>query len=137
MKKKVDTRKDEKGNSEFYAYVNDANPEGMSHEEALEVQEDLLRQIKVGTDVNQKINAAAQLMLKGFYRESIEAYNGIAEEYPDERGVSLGQNGASYYFLGQYEKAIECYREAIKFGADEEMMKDNIEEAEEALGNKG
>jgi predicted GNAT family acetyltransferase len=40
--------------------------------------------------------------------------------------------GAAYFFLGEYEKAITCYTQAIKHGVDEAMMQDNIDEAREA-----
>ena len=120
------------GQAEVYAYVNEDRG-GLSHEEARELQDELSSVMESSADVSQKINAAARLMTPGLFKECIEAYEKIAKEHPDERGTCEGQIGACYYFLKEYDKAIEHYEAGIKYGADEDMMKDNIKEAREAL----
>lgn len=76
---------------------------------------------------------AASLMTSGRFKESLDAYLLIAEKFPEKKGLYQSQVGANYYFLGEFEKAIEYYVEARGNGMDASMIDDNIWEALEAL----
>ena len=84
--------------------------------------------------VDDKINAAAQLLLGGQYQASIDAYLQIAQQHPERTGTCYGQIGAGLFFMQQYGRAIEYYEAAKQQGADPRMMDDNIAEARAAMG---
>jgi tetratricopeptide (TPR) repeat protein len=84
-------------------------------------------------DQGAMIKHASKLMLSKKYAESIETYQKLAEQFPREKGLYESQIGVGYYFLGEYEKAIEYYALAMGNGQDKSMMDDNIWEATEAL----
>lgn len=67
------------------------------------------------------------------FDKSIETFKLLSEVYPNNKGYYLSQMGLSYYFLDDYVKAIEIYNNALKHGADTQMIDDNIWEATEAL----
>ncbi len=115
-----------------YAFVSDDKGKGITHEEAKNLQEELMINLQVG-EKSYAINIAATLMTKKAYDEAIEAYTKIAEHFPEEKGVALGQIGAAYFFKGEYPKAIECYVSARENGEHAGMMDDNIWEACEVL----
>lgn len=104
-------------------------------EEARALQSELLKGVEVG-EVSAKVNAAAQLLLRGKHDDSIAAYSSIAVEHPEERGTCEGQVGAAFFFKGEYETAIQWYEAARAHGADPSMMDDNIKEAKEAIEKK-
>ena len=119
-----------------WASVNDGgSPEALSHEEAESLSEQVESTLAQG-DVEKKMSAAVKLLTARRYRECIEAYRRVGADHPERWGDCLANMGAAYFFLGQYEKAIACYTQAIKHGVDEEMMRDNIEEAREALQSR-
>lgn len=106
----------------------------MTEEEAAAIQDEFRKEHGLsGGEVSDKINAAARLLMTGDHEGAIVAYSLVMQEHPEEQATCEGQIGASYYFLGQYEKAIEFYRAAKEHGADAEMMDDNIKEAVEAV----
>jgi tetratricopeptide (TPR) repeat protein len=75
--------------------------------------------------------AATKLLTGKRYKDCIEAYRAIGADHPDRWGDCLANMGASYFFLGEFEKAIACYTQAMKHGVDEDLMRDNIAEARE------
>ena len=77
--------------------------------------------------VDDKINAAANLLLGGQYQASIDAYLQIAHQHPEQIGAGL-------FFIQQYARAIEYYEAAKQYGADPRMMDENIAEARGFLG---
>jgi TolA-binding protein len=85
----------------------------------------------------QRINAAAGLMLEKRYAEAEAAYQVIAQTSPPDRADALAQIGVARFFLGQYADAIAFYEQALAAGADAGMMNDNIQEARQALGQRG
>jgi tetratricopeptide (TPR) repeat protein len=85
-------------------------------------------------DEDQAINFAARLMDNEQYNEAIAYFSAIAIQYPHEQGLCECQIGAAYYFLGDYEQAIEYYLAAREHGED--MMDDNIWEACETIFQK-
>ncbi|MEM8534840.1 MAG: YbjN domain-containing protein [Chloroflexota bacterium] len=123
-----------------YTMVGDISTNGISNgvsmDEAAHIQEGLLAHTEATDDVDEQINRAARLMTSQQYEQSIQAYEQIAEKYPDKQNICESQIGVAYYFLGEYEKAIQFYKQALEHGADAAMMADNIAEAEEALAKK-
>ena len=119
-----------------YATVSPVSGNGISMEGAAHLQEELLFSAEATDDVNNKINLAARLMTSQQYELCIQAYEKIAQDHPAKQGTCESQIGVAYFFLGDYEKAIQFYKQALEHGADPEMMADNIAEAEEALAKK-
>lgn len=117
------------------AFVSQQPGKGVSFEEARKVQDEVQAVLKTD-DVSAKINAAARLMTGKQFKECIEAYQAIAAQHPDQQATCEAQIGAAYFFLGQYQKAIEYYEAAKAHGEDAGMMDDNIREAKDALLNK-
>jgi len=117
------------------AFVSNQPGQGVSFEEARKVQDEVQAVLKTD-DVSAKINAAARLMTAKKFQECIQAYEAIAAQHPDQQATCEAQIGAAYYFLGQFQKAIEYYEAAKAHGEDAGMMDDNIREAKDALLNK-
>jgi tetratricopeptide (TPR) repeat protein len=107
--------------------------QGLTLDQARELQDRLLATVTAEGEVSKKINAAAQLMTAGLYEAAIDAYEAIAQRHPEELAACESQIGAARFFLGQHEEAIRHYELARQHGADAGMMEDNIKEAREAL----
>jgi tetratricopeptide (TPR) repeat protein len=88
------------------------------------------------SDENAKMRTAAKLLSSGQFAESLDLYKKMAEDYPENKGLYESQVGANYFFLAQYEKAVEYYVSALNNNANKDMMDDNIWEATEALYNQ-
>jgi tetratricopeptide (TPR) repeat protein len=84
-------------------------------------------------DENEMMRNASKLMSSKKHSESIDLYTKLSESYPKNKGLYESQIGANYYFLGDYEKAIEYYVSAMNNGSNKNMMDDNIWEAAEAF----
>jgi tetratricopeptide (TPR) repeat protein len=71
----------------------------------------------------------------GFYRLMAELHERLQDKLTDQflEGVSLGRLGIAYYSLGQYQKAIACYEQALGIARE---MTDLFNEAA-WLGNLG
>ncbi len=82
---------------------------------------------------NALIRQASKCMTSKNFDAAIKAYQELTEKYPLNRGLYESQVGAAYYFLNDFESAINYYISALKNGADESMMDDNIWEATEAI----
>ncbi|KOY86187.1 hypothetical protein AD998_08520 [bacterium 336/3] len=102
--------------------------QGLNVEKAQKMREAFLA-VMTQDDEDKAFNAASGLMLKGAFNETIEAYQELAQKYPNRKGDCESQIGAAYHFLKKYDKAIEYYISAEKNGADQSMMDDNIWEA--------
>ncbi|MCW3084163.1 MAG: hypothetical protein JWP12_1529 [Bacteroidetes bacterium] len=87
-------------------------------------------------DEDELMRNASKLMTSAKYAESLELYKKISESYPEKKGLYDSQVGVAYYFLGDYDKAIEYYVSGMNNGAHKSMMDDNIWEATEALYGK-
>lgn len=116
-----------------YAMVNDAPGQAMSTADAKSLMTQAQAALSADDDVSAHMNAAAQLMMARAYEEAAAAFRGIAEAHPEERAVCYSQVGAACYFAGLYDEAIGWYEAALREGADPAMMKDNIDEARQAL----
>ena len=119
----------------FFKWLFGSEDEGLTLEQAAEVQAAILAQIGETDDRTTKINLAAQLLVGRHFEGAIQAYESIARDYPDEQATAQSQIGAAKYFLGRYEEAIGHYESARELGADPDMMQDNIDEAREALAS--
>ncbi len=119
-------KEDDRQSDSFHAFVSDQSEKGLSLEQAKELQEKIFATLSETDDVNTKVNAAARLMTSGQFEACIQAYEHIATAHPQELPTCESQIGAAYYFLGQYEKAIEYYQRALEHGADPEMIKTSL-----------
>ena len=109
-KKKITLEQANDKNTEFIA----KNPEAENNENAL------MRQ-------------ASSALTNGEYEKSIELYEKMASDFPENRGLYLSQVGAAHHFLNDYNTAIEYYVKAKNEGADDNMIDDNIWEACEEI----
>ncbi len=85
---------------------------------------------------NSLMRQASSMLTSRRFNESIELYKKLAENYPNNKGLYLSQVGAGFYFLNDFDKAIEYYLKAKNENADSNMMDDNIWEACEAIYKK-
>lgn len=125
--------------AEVWAQIDDdaSDDAALTMEQARELQVQIQAVAGTGADAAAKKLAAATAMLTGRrYAECIESLRRIGADHPDRWADCLAGMGAAYFFLGEFDKAIACYSQAIKHGADEEMMRDNIAEAREAKGER-
>ena len=118
--------------AEVSAFVGEA-PGQLSATEAQKLAARVQAAMTTGS-VDDKINAAANLLLGGQYQASIDAYLQIAHQHPERTGTCYGQIGAGLFFIQQYARAIEYYEAAKQHGADSRMMDENIAEARGFLG---
>ncbi|WP_196888984.1 tetratricopeptide repeat protein [Aureivirga sp. CE67] len=86
-------------------------------------------------DEDSLLRAASSALTNSEFEKSIEYYNKLVANYPENKGLYYSQIGAAHYFLNDFHKAIEYYLLAKKNG-DTEMMDDNIWEACEAIYKK-
>ena len=84
-----------------------------------------------------RMRKASGYMAGGEFAKAVELYRELADRYPENRGLYLGQVGAAYYFMSDFDSAISYYQQARKEGADESMMDDNMWEASEEIYNAG
>ncbi len=78
---------------------------------------------------NEDMRNASKALTSGRFDDAIQLYTVMSEKYTEKKGLYLSQVGASYFFLGNYDKAIELYMDGKDAGADEGMMDDNVWEA--------
>lgn len=84
-------------------------------------------------DEDSLMRQASSALTNGEFEKSIELYKNLASDYPEKKGVYLSQVGVAFYFLNDFNKAIEYYLNAKENGADSDMMDDNTWEACEAI----
>lgn len=75
------------------------------------------------------LTIASSLLNLGEHWTSIEAFEQIAEMYPEEEGNCENMIGANYFYLKKYKKAIERYLNALYLGENKEMIEYNIWES--------
>ena len=83
-------------------------------------------------DENEMMRNASKLMTSKKFRESLDLYKILSENYPNNKGLYESQIGVAYYFLGEYEHAVDNYISSLNNGGNKSMMDDNIWEAAEA-----
>lgn len=81
--------------------------------------------------LNTAINYACQLLTQEHYHQSIDSFEQIMLHAPNQKGLCENQIGAAYFFLDQYDKAIEAYLRSLDYGFDIKMLDYNIWEAAE------
>ena len=84
-------------------------------------------------DEDSLMRQASSAMTGKDFEKSIILYQKLVNDYPDNKGLYLSQIGAAYFFLNEFNLAIEYYVKARDNGADNNMMDDNIWEACEAI----
>jgi Tetratricopeptide repeat. len=120
------SKKEKDVNQTTYGFVNE---KGISMETAQKLQEEFLQIMKTTDDQSKQINAAAKLMTSGAYQQCITAYSLIMEKYPNRKPDCEMNIGACYFFLGDYDNAIEHYLISKEQGMDQAMIDDNVWEA--------
>ena len=105
------------------------NEQGISMETARRLQEEFLHIMETTDDQSKQVNAAAKLMTNGAYQECIAAYTLIMEKYPNRKPDCEMNIGACYFFLADYDNAIEHYLISKNQGMDQTMIDDNVWEA--------
>ncbi|MEM1009644.1 MAG: hypothetical protein AAGJ35_11635, partial [Myxococcota bacterium] len=93
---------EEASKTQVHAFVSNKTEKGLSLEEAQRLQEQFLSVMETD-DLSDKINAASKLLISGLYQESIDAYQKIAEQHPEELGDCQSQIGAALHFQGRYQ----------------------------------
>lgn len=73
-----------------------------------------------------KFEAAEALMRNKHFATGIEAYNILAEEYPEHRSYCELQIANAYRGLGKFNKAIEYLIAARVHGADEDQIDETV-----------
>jgi tetratricopeptide (TPR) repeat protein len=109
----------------------------MTLEEANQVNQQFTAQNPVPPSNEQAMmRQASSLLTSGKFQASIDLYQQLVDQFPARKETYLSQMGAGYYFLGEYDKAIDYYVQARSAGMDASMMDDNIWEACEAIYQK-
>ncbi|MDB5283677.1 MAG: hypothetical protein JWO06_2752 [Bacteroidota bacterium] len=109
----------------------------MTLEEADAVNKKFTSENPVPTsDENGQMRKAAGLLSSQKFQESLDIFKQLANDYPGNSALYLSQVGVNYYFLNDFENALDYYTQALNKGFDKGMSDDNIWEACEALYNK-
>ncbi|GAA3652330.1 tetratricopeptide repeat protein [Flavivirga jejuensis] len=88
---------------------------------------------KPKNEENALMRQASRMLTSENFNESIELYKKLAENYPQKKGLYLSQIGAAFYFLNDFDKAIEYYLKAKNEGVDSYMIDNNIWETCKAI----
>ena len=107
--------------------------EKLTLDEVHQINQEVFYRTQPIDDENELMRKASILMTGGQFQDAIELYLELIKKFPDNKNLYLSQVGAGYYFLGEYEKAIDYYLEALKQGFVREMIDDNIWESCEML----
>ena len=122
---------DAEGNISLYGRLAE---DGMSMEKANELQQQFVNSLaNENTSATQLINLAGQLLTGQRYEEAIKVYEGVIIRFPNETAQCLNSIGACYYYLGEYETAIEYYMKALEAGEVLERVDYNVWESCDAL----
>lgn len=109
----------------------------LSLEEGDKIHDELYSKIKTPLSAESDLTKKAiKLLTSGKHAESIEIYMQLINEFPAQKNTYESQVGANYYFLGEFEKAIEYYTLSMQNGFSKSMSDDNIWEAYQALFEK-
>lgn len=111
-----------------------ANSAKMSMEEIEGVQLSLKDKMDADT-YDSAFNQACRLIPKQQYAEAITQFESIRENSTDgyERGSCESQIGVCYFFLGDFEKALDFYTQSFHSGFDKRVNDYNIWEVCEEL----
>ncbi|MCK6512989.1 tetratricopeptide repeat protein [Myxococcota bacterium] len=109
----------------FYPTLSPQEPED-SH---LSTEE---RRILESSDLLTRFRIATEMLRTGRFFRSIEAFDYIQQQHPEQAAHTHAQIGAAHFFLHHYEKAIHHYEKALELGANPTMMHANILEARNA-----
>ncbi|WP_299452479.1 hypothetical protein [uncultured Microscilla sp.] len=115
-------------NVHLYGKISNS-PSGLNSVEAQQLQDAFLQIMDTGSNYQQMINLAARLSNQGQYEDSNTLLVKIIEQYPEEKASSLNLIGANWFFLTNYEQAIEYYVKARDAGESEDMIDFNVWEA--------
>lgn len=116
-------------------YAKISERDGLRMEEAAKLQKDFLARLDHADGPSALINAAGEMMTSQLFEGAIDAYGRLLRDYPERAADAHNGIGAALYFLGDYAKAIAHYEKALAAGANEEMIRYNIDEAREAMGD--
>lgn len=114
-----------------------AHTNNLSMQEMEQIQNSLEDKM-APADYNTTFNQACRLVPKGKYAEALGMFEQVKANTTDtdQKGTCDNQIGVCYFFLGDYEKAIDYYASSFTNGFDKSMADDNIWEACEKLMKK-
>ena len=117
----------EDGSMQLYARISE---DGISLEEASDMQQSFVEAI---SDENagsmQLINLAGKLLTGQQFKEAIKVYETIVFRFPEETAQCLNAIGACYYYLEDYELAIQFYMKALESGELKSRVEYNVWES--------
>jgi tetratricopeptide (TPR) repeat protein len=102
-------------------------------EEGEKIHEKAYAMAPPANDEDGLVKQATKLMVSKKFTESIQVYETLVEQFPNNKALYQSQIGVGHHFLGDYNKAIDYYLLAMRHGSDKDMMDDNVWEAIEAL----
>ena len=103
---------------------------GMTQDEAQDLQNAFLNLFEAQKgSKSDLLNLAIKLHIGKRYEESIACFEKIIEKFPDDNASSYNLIGANYFFLGEYEKAIDFYLKALETGEDLDTIDFNVWES--------
>jgi tetratricopeptide (TPR) repeat protein len=111
-----------------------ANSENVSMEAIAKIQSAL--KDKMDPEIyNSAFNQACMLIPKAQYAEAIALFETVRETAASnaEKGNCENSIGACYFFLGDFEKALDYYTQSFHNGFDTSIIEDNIWEVCEEL----
>lgn len=111
-----------------------AHTNHLSMDEMSRIQ-DSLEDKMAPADYNNTFNQACRLVPKGKYAEALAMFEEVRNNTndPDQKGTCDNQIGVCYFFMNDFEKAIDSYASSFQNGFDKSMADDNIWEACENL----
>lgn len=122
---------DADGNISLYGRL--AN-DGMSMEKAAALQQEFVNSLADETTTSsQLINIAGKLFTGQQFEEAIKVYENTIIRFPLETPQCLNSIGACYYYLEEYETAIEYYMKALEAGEAMDRVDYNVWESCDAL----
>lgn len=114
-----------------------AHTNHLSMDEMARIQDSLENKM-APADYNTAFNQACRLVPKGKYADALAMFENVkaGTSNKEQKATCDNQIGVCYFFLEEYEKAIESYTSSFHNGFDKAMADDNIWEACEKLMKK-
>ena len=81
--------------------------------------------LEIGREAD-RFKAAARLLISRNYPQAVEAYRGLAAEYPERRDFCELQIARAYALQGMFQKSLDYYQAARVHGADERQMDESV-----------
>jgi len=107
---------------------------GLNFEQASELQDEFINSLaEEGTTADQLVNLAGRLLTNQKFTEAIKTYEAIMIRFPSETPQCLNAMGACYFYLDEFETAINYYLKAYESGEMRDTIEYNVWESCDAL----